>query len=507
MPAGTRGLVVQDLDLDFDESRTAAPSRDATTGEEPTAEEDCLSADVDILAFGDFGVRAFRNVLNADSKARTLEAVEQSFGEVSAVSAAAAADVDGDGDLDVTLASPTGLSVWSNRGNGTFADITSRSKFDEVTDPAIAIVPVDLDRDLDIDFVAASNSRVAWLENLRHGRLRERAFDGTLSELDNVAAVDVMDADNDGLWDLVVADSSGIHLIRTSSRGDGSGLRDVMSTAISDTAVKQIQTFDYDNDGISDLVACDGESPVVYRGLSGGRFEERAVDLSSATMARSCQVGDLDSDGDLDLCVIGGAGPVFFQNDGGNQNGWLDVGLKARQIKGGQSSASGRVNAYGVGSSLDLKAGVAFQAQMVRGQSTHFGLGQQSQADIVRVLWLNGVPQNLIQPSTNRTVCEQQVLTGSCPYLYAWNGESFRFVTDLLWAAPLGLQVADGAAHLPRMGVSQDIKRPACAAKWRLRFADHGGVVGDSVFRSGETNRSRSPGRRCDLFQRESRIG
>ena len=121
LPAGTRGLIVQDLDLDFDESRTAVPRDDSATVGEPRPEEDCLSADVDIVAFGDFGVRAFRNVLNAESNARTLEPVEQSFGEVSDVRAAAAADVDGDGDLDLLLATPQGLSVWSNRGNGTFA--------------------------------------------------------------------------------------------------------------------------------------------------------------------------------------------------------------------------------------------------------------------------------------------------------------------------------------------------------------------------------------------------
>jgi hypothetical protein len=33
---------------------------------------------------------------------------------------------------------------------------------------------------------------------------------------------------------------------------------------------------------------------------------------------------------------------------------------------------------------------------------------------------------------------------GSCPYLYAWDGTRFRFVTDILGAAPLGLPVAEG---------------------------------------------------------------
>ena len=33
--------------------------------------------------------------------------------------------------------------------------------------------------------------------------------------------------------------------------------------------------------------------------------------------------------------------------------------------------------------------------------------------------------------------------TGSCPYLYSWDGTGFRFVTDLLGAAPLGLRLSD----------------------------------------------------------------
>jgi hypothetical protein len=34
--------------------------------------------------------------------------------------------------------------------------------------------------------------------------------------------------------------------------------------------------------------------------------------------------------------------------------------------------------------------------------------------------------------------------TGSCPYLYAWDGQRFRFVTDILGASPVGLPMAEG---------------------------------------------------------------
>ena len=39
------------------------------------------------------------------------------------------------------------------------------------------------------------------------------------------------------------------------------------------------------------------------------------------------------------------------------------------------------------------------------------------------------------------TVTEKNVAAGSCPYLYAWDGARFRFVTDLLGNAPLGLSL------------------------------------------------------------------
>ena len=64
--------------------------------------------------------------------------------------------------------------------------------------------------------------------------------------------------------------------------------------------------------------------------------------------------------------------------------------------------------------------------------------------DLLRVVWTNGVPQNRLRPEPNQRIVEEQVLKGSCPFLYAWDGEQIRFVTDLLWGAPAGLPVAPG---------------------------------------------------------------
>jgi hypothetical protein len=72
------------------------------------------------------------------------------------------------------------------------------------------------------------------------------------------------------------------------------------------------------------------------------------------------------------------------------------------------------------------------------------------------------VPQNRLDVGVDQTVVEEQVLKGSCPFLYAWDGERVRFVTDLLWGAPLGMPVAEGvwASADPRELVLVEGARP-----------------------------------------------
>src|SRR6185436_5207312 len=62
----------------------------------------------------------------------------------------------------------------------------------------------------------------------------------------------------------------------------------------------------------------------------------------------------------------------------------------------------------------------------------------------VRFLFSNGVPQASRFSGGNRRYAERQQLYGSCPFIYTWTGEKFEFFTDFLWAAPIGLQLAEG---------------------------------------------------------------
>lgn len=74
----------------------------------------------------------------------------------------------------------------------------------------------------------------------------------------------------------------------------------------------------------------------------------------------------------------------------------------------------------------------------------HFGLGEHEHAQVLRIVWPNGDPQvefSLEQSQACVGVPVQQRLTGSCPFLFTWNGERMDFVTDILWSSPLGLYI------------------------------------------------------------------
>ena len=63
----------------------------------------------------------------------------------------------------------------------------------------------------------------------------------------------------------------------------------------------------------------------------------------------------------------------------------------------------------------------------------------------------------------------------SCPYLYAWNGERFEFVTDFLGGGEMGYQVAPGVWNEPdpveRVRIAPDRLRPR-RGRYELRVTN-----------------------------------
>ncbi|MEX2559660.1 MAG: FG-GAP-like repeat-containing protein [Pirellulales bacterium] len=455
VPAGFDQLLLADLDQDDPKQpgSTGQEAGEAARPAQPPEQQDttvagqaaCQNADVDVVVYGPAGIILLANQLDTTTEGRVLNRVVQApeFDALRGVLAVIAADVLHDGDLDLVVSSGAGLSLWSNRGDMTFYDISSRSKLPDAALQGTALVSVDLDRDVDLDVVIAGpTGRAGYLENLKHGQLRWQPLESGFEALESASSLALLDADADGSWDLASAGERGLKVVL--ARLSRSGVLQGRATrTLAEPPHAGVATCDFDNDGLLDLVAWSETGLDVYRGLPEGewRLMPRLVDAAPKAI-RAVGVADLDGDGDQDLAVASADRVVLLDNDGGNSNHWLSIELRAGITD--QQTRSFRVNHSGLGSVIELRAGARRQRQVVSGQKTHFGLGQHSKPDVARVIWTSGVPQNILNPDRDQVLCEEQVLIGSCPYLYAWSGEKFEFVTDCLWSAPLGLQLAEG---------------------------------------------------------------
>ena len=95
-----------------------------------------------------------------------------------------------------------------------------------------------------------------------------------------------------------------------------------------------------------------------------------------------------------------------MRNDGGNANHHLKIQLV------GIRTGSGKNNHFGIGAKVEIRAGYLYQMRTVTEPNIYFGLGSNEKADIVRILWTNGVPQNIFSPGSDKDLVEEQQLKG-----------------------------------------------------------------------------------------------
>ena len=368
-------------------------------------------------------------------------------------------DYDHDGDLDI-FSGRTGITIYRNNTDGdetsktneeeAFVDVTQHAFVEtnkQLQQRPAAAFSADFDDDGDIDiFVVHREMGCTLYDNLRQGRLRAVPDETGIPQDVHYTAAATGDYDNDGDFDIFLSTRDRIYLYR--NRGDGSFVNDPrLEAGVRDLSPVLLRNIDYDNDGCVDLWVSGKDGMFLFRNDGTGQFAEPYPLIETVTStegailqtATAGAVGDYDNDGDLDLFFINSKGQLrALQNNGGNKNNWLQVRLE------GITTGSNKVNRDGIGSKLEVKVGDLSQLQYVSEQVSHFGLGAFDAADVVRVVWTNGVPQNVLKPQARQRILEKQILKGSCPFLYVYDGEKYQFVTDLLWRAPLGLVTSMG---------------------------------------------------------------
>lgn len=445
-----RGLLVADLDPihDVRAKLAASPGGSGKPPAPGAAKSGCQIGDLEVVVFGPAGVQVFGNSKDENGN-RILAAVEQheTLEGIRNVLAGVVADIDHDGDLDLVFSAEAGISIWSNQGQLKFTDVTKRSALPPKELAATSLVAVDWDRDLDIDILVSGpgDAPAGWLENLRHGSFRWRSFEKDLAGVSGSTSLNVLDVDGNASWDILGVGPKGIHLART--RTSNPGIAESLDvTEISKESFVGSLVGDFDNDTHSDLLAWGPARVKFFQGTPSAKFLPVEDFLKRApSIVVACSATDIDGNGGLDLVVAEEGKSVLYDNLSGNQNHWL-----ALRTVGADGSKQGDVNPLAVGSLAEVKTGQRYQAQVVTGQITHFGLGKKKSADVLRVVWTNGIPQPVVAPQTDVSLCRIHDPGGSCPYFYTWDGTKFVFCTDACWAAPLGLQLAEGVFAEPR---------------------------------------------------------
>ena len=355
-------------------------------------------------------------------------------------------DIDHDADVDLVVTAAKTM-LLRNNGNGTFADVTDERGLGIVK--TMGVVASDLNNDRAIDLVLTGATTTILL-NPREGAFKPLdAFKPAAPA--HTRGVVVLDFDKDGWMDLAItsAGTPGLTLWRNVN-GTSFERVDLPSPLADGFGVAAI---DFDNDGWVDLAAVGGGPDAgVLRVLRNvqGHFEDVSANVGATKLAlknpRALLAGDLDQDNDIDLVVTEGKGapPVVLRNDGGNANHAIRVALTGLAD-----------NRSGAGTKVEVQAGAIWQkfetvsASGYLGQSSPellAGIGQATEADVVRLLWPTGVVQDEVQlvAGKRHAITEVDRRGSSCPILFSWNGTKFEFISDAIGPAVIGHWIAPG---------------------------------------------------------------
>jgi uncharacterized repeat protein (TIGR03803 family) len=372
------------------------------------------------------------------------------------------ADYDNDGFVDLFVtddgtSTDTGGKnlLFHNNGDGTFTKVTSGAVVNDIG-VGWGALWADYDNDGFDDLLVIN------LVNKGHNFLYHNNRDGTFTRVTtNAIATDSWfagaqgaawgDYDNNGLPDLYVTDSytSGGQRNRLyHNDGNGAFTSTASPPSPSGSPLNGVVWGDYDNDGYLDLfMASSYGNNALYHNNGDGTFTQILTgdpvnNSIPGVNFNSCAWVDYDNDGFLDLFVTCAADNntaahnVLYHNNG-NTNGWLEVKLVGTVSNRSAIGAKVRVHATIGGKTFwqmrEINTGGGWNSAPL---VAHFGLGDATNADIVRIEW----PSGLVQEFQN--VAPKQILTytepprllataaGGVPQFSLKGGRGFQYEID-----------------------------------------------------------------------------
>jgi hypothetical protein len=333
--------------------------------------------------------------------------------------------------------------LFHNEGNGTFRDVSARAG---VADPkgyfGLGVAWADFNEDGWPDLFVANDTTPNYLYvNQRNGTFTDLAFPLGVAVSEDGGeqggmGVAIGDDVGTGRFSIFVTNFAEEYNALYRNQGD----RFSDDSFASNTAPSSLPYvgwgtafFDYDNDGVLDLIAVNGhvypqldqarrgasagyrQRSLLYHGRGDGTFEEVSAQygqvLTEPRVSRGLAVGDLDDDGRLDVVINDLDGrPQVLRNELADRGHWLMVAVRGR---GGNRDAIGAivsVTAGGRTMSRLVQSGTSYLSQSDMRQ--HFGLGGATTADHVQVQWPDGTSTRLANVAADRAVTIEQASPG-----------------------------------------------------------------------------------------------
>jgi len=329
--------------------------------------------------------------------------------------------------------------LFHNLGDGRFEDVTKHAGLYDPTAKSLGITVLDFDQDGWPDIAISNDTQPNKLyRNNRDGSFTDMGIPAGIGVGENGIArgamgIDAADYDRSGFPSLAIGNFSNemmalYHNVRNRLFIDvapitGIGRDTLLSLSFG------LFFFDYDLDGFDDLFIANGhvetdisrvqprvgydQLPLMFHndGVDARNFTRfsnvsTALGFSTRYVARGAAYADINNDGALDILMTTNTGPAcLFQNVGTTNNG---LRIKAVGRKSNRSAIGASVRVHTPSGILTkvVHSGSSYCSQSEL--TLTFGMGSQTVAEQVEILWPSGEHDVLKNLAVNSTYAVEE---------------------------------------------------------------------------------------------------
>ncbi|MES2589296.1 MAG: FG-GAP-like repeat-containing protein [Bacteroidota bacterium] len=217
------------------------------------------------------------------------------------------ADIDNDGFKDILAFTGSGYAVkwWLNKTDGTYEYMGTVNNSSADT-RATLLTDTDSDGDLDLIIANSTNLKLYKFDN----DIQDFFLPSTVYNNNDVVTMASADIDNDGDQDFVYGEVSPDAYELSWLENDGTGSYTFRVIRNTREDINSVNTEDYNNDGIIDIVYASGGTNRVnfVKGLGSDAFAPfKTISSNVQDYLHGMSPVDLDSDGDLDVVSTNGS--------------------------------------------------------------------------------------------------------------------------------------------------------------------------------------------------------